>query len=491
MLKNEIIPVILSGGQGTRLWPISRASYPKQLMPFIDNKSLLQKTFERLRSLSGVSKIITVTNRDFLFQTQDGYRKLNAENNDLDLFYILEPFGKNTAAAITATALFLENRFGSEAIMLVCPSDHLISDKKAFSEDVDKAISLAHEKKLVTFGIKPTAPETGYGYIEIDGNCVRQFVEKPDLITAKKYIDSGNFLWNSGMFCFKISFFLEEMEIHNPEMVQAVRNCLRVSENDSNKLTKILELDSHEFEKIENTSIDYTLMEKSESVSVINSSFGWSDIGSWKSLHSAMDQDKMGNYFTGDVITHDTLNCHVQSDNRLVATVGLRNLTIIDTPDALLVCNQDSSQDVKYIVDELNRKGNNVTQLHRKVNRPWGTYVVLEEGDYFKVKQIEVNPGASLSLQLHHHRNEHWVVVKGVAKIINDEKEFLLNENESTYIPANHKHRLENPGLIPLIVIEVQSGNYLGEDDIIRYEDVYGRADLKINNVVVGETAQK
>jgi mannose-1-phosphate guanylyltransferase len=359
--------------------------------------------------------------------------------------------------------------------MLVLAADHLIADHAAFVTAVATAAALALSGNMVTFGIKPDAPETGYGYIQADGNRVLRFVEKPSLEVAKTYVNSGDYWWNSGMFCFRAGTILAELEKFGPEVVSATRSCFEKSAVISGSGIVQLELEATEFAKVPDISIDYAVMEKSTNVAVVPCSVGWSDIGSWTAVSGLSTADANGNSVRGDALLHDTVNCHVQSEGRMVATVGVSNLMIIDTPDALLVADRSRAQDVKHVYAALKARGHDSYKLHRTVHRPWGTYTVLEDGNGYKMKRIEVKPGASLSLQMHHHRSEHWIVVHGMAKVVNGENEFLLNTNESTYVPAGHKHRLENPGKIELVMIEVQSGEYLGEDDIVRFEDIYGR----------------
>jgi mannose-1-phosphate guanylyltransferase len=362
--------------------------------------------------------------------------------------------------------------------MLVLPADQLIMDQSAFEQAVGAAMKLAADGQLVTFGIQPTGPETGYGYIEADGSKVIRFVEKPSLQVAQTYIDSGKYLWNAGMFCFKAGAMLHEMQLHCPEILEASRACLAQSETIKGNEVSQIQLNSASFEKVPDDSIDYAVIEKSSNVAVVPCDIGWSDIGSWDALGNLTPEDADGNRIQGEVILHDVTNCYIQSNQHLVAAVGVDNLIIIDTPDAILVTDRNHAQDVKKIYARLKSEGHEAHRLHRTVHRPWGAYTVLEEGPSFKIKRIEVKPGASLSLQMHHHRSEHWIVVSGMAKVFIDDKELFVNTNESAYIHAGQKHRLLNPGLLGLVMIEVQSGEYLGEDDIVRFEDVYGRAKL-------------
>lgn len=469
----RLIPTILCGGAGSRLWPVSREMHPKPFIRLGDGQSLLQKAFLRGALLPGVEEILTVTNRELFFKTEDEFRQVSAA--EVATSFILEPFGRNTAAAIAAAALQVAQKYGKNAVMLVLAADHLIADQQAFQQAALKAAELATTGKLVTFGIQPDSPDTGYGYIEADGNTVLRFVEKPSLEIAQEYLASGRFLWNSGMFCFSVGSMLQQMEQYCPQILAATGACIEQSRFAEGKGFTQLELDPDTFRSVPDNSIDYAVMEKSDRVAVVPCNIGWSDIGSWTALGDLAEPDTNGNRIQGEALLHSTRNCTIQSDDRLVGTVGVENLIIIDTPDAVLVANKFCAQDVKHIYAALKAKGHEAHKLHRTVHRPWGTYTVLEEGSGFKIKRIEVKPGASLSLQMHRHRSEHWVVVNGSAKVVNGEREIVINTNESTFIPAGHKHRLTNPGVAPCVMIEVQSGEYLGEDDIVRFEDAYGR----------------
>lgn len=473
---SNLVSVVLSGGAGTRLWPASRESHPKPFMKLADGETLIEKVYTRSKALG--SDVLTVTNRDYYFMSRDEKERAGASG-----CFLLEPFGRNTAPAIALAAKMIEANTiattrGADTVMLVLAADHLIADQAGFASAVAEASKLAAQDYLVTFGIVPTAPETGFGYIQRGesvgfGNKVVRFVEKPDLETALSYVTSGNYLWNSGMFCFKAGMFLAELAKHAPEVAQAVEACWAAMQPLSN--TSMAEIPAALFKTAPDISIDYAVMEKSDKVAVVPGDFGWSDIGSWNAIRDLVEPDAGQNRALGDAIFVDSTNIFVQSEDRLVATVGINDLMIIDTADALLVAHPDKSQDVKKVVTQLKKDGHDAFKLHRTVARPWGTYTVLEEAPGFKIKRIEVKPGASLSLQMHHHRSEHWVVVNGTAKITNGDKEILIQANESTYIPAGQKHRLENPGIIPCVMIEVQCGAYLGEDDIVRFEDKYGR----------------
>lgn len=470
----KLIPTILCGGAGSRLWPVSRELHPKPFIRLADGQSLLQKAWLRGAALQDVAEILTVTNRELLFKTEDEFREVNAAG--VTTSFILEPFGRNTAAAIAAAALQVARKYGKDAVMLVLAADHLITDQQAFQQAVLKAVELAAAGKLVTFGIQPDSPEIGYGYIEADGNTVLRFVEKPSLQKAQEYLASGRFLWNSGMFCFTVGSMLQQMELYCPQILAATKTCIEQSKLAEGKGFMQLELDPDTFGSVPDNSIDYAVMEKSDQVAVVPCNIGWSDIGSWTALGDLAEPDTDGNRIQGEALLHNTRNCIIHSNYRLVGTVGVENLIIIDTPDAVLVADKSRAHDVKHIYTELKAKGHETHKIHRTVHRPWGTYTVLEEGNGFKIKRIEVKPGASLSLQMHHHRSEHWIVVSGMAKVNVGDRELFVSTNESAYIHAGHKHRLENPGLLNLVMIEVQSGGYLGEDDIVRLEDNYGRA---------------
>jgi len=470
----SLLPIILCGGAGSRLWPVSRESHPKPFIRLADGESLLQKAFLRAVALPGVKEVLTVTNRELFFKTEDDFREVNA--NKCATSFILEPFGRNTAAAVATAALHTAKTHGEQTVMLVLAADHLIADQAAFAKAVAAAQKLAEAGKVVTFGVQPQTPETGYGYIEADGENVVRFVEKPSLEKAREYLASGKFVWNSGMFCFTARTILKEMQQHCPEILSTAADCMKASPSAQGPDGAVqIRLEPGCFGAVPDLSFDYAVMEKCEHAAVVRCDIGWTDVGSWTALSDLSPADASGNRVEGEALLFDVKNCYVRGGNRLIGAVGVEDLIVIDTPDALLLASKDRAQDVKQIFAELKARGHEAYKLHRTVHRPWGTYSVLEEGPRFKIKRIEVKPGASLSLQMHHHRNEHWVVVSGMAKVVNGEKEFFVSTNESTYIPAGHKHRLENPGVVELVMIEVQSGEYLGEDDIVRFEDIYGR----------------
>lgn len=469
----SVVPVILCGGAGSRLWPVSRECRPKPFIRLADGQSLLQKVFRRGANLPDVAEILTVTNRELLFATRDEYAAVNPRG--LPTPFLLEPFGRNTAPAVAAASLSIAERHGGDALVLVLPADHLIADEAAFAAAVARAEDLAGGGAIVTFGIEPERAETGYGYIEAEGQRVLRFVEKPDAETARAYVESGRFLWNSGMFCFAAGAMLAELARHCPAVIEAVRPALDQARPHGETGGARLELEEASFARAPDISIDYAVMEKSDRVAVVPCRIGWNDIGSWTALGDLVEADAQGNRVLGEALLHDVSNCFIQGDGRMIGAIGLDNLIVVDTPDALLVANRDRAQDVRAIYAELKRRGHDTHKTHRTVARPWGTYTILGEGPGFKIKRIEVKPGASLSLQMHYHRSEHWIVVSGMARVVNGTRDMLVNTNESTFIPAGHRHRLSNPGLIDLVMIEVQNGVYLGEDDIVRFEDKYGR----------------
>jgi len=479
--NTPFIPVILSGGAGTRLWPVSRRAYPKPFMKLANGKTLAELTLQRALPLAHDGTVMTVTSRDYYFITRDLYRTIDGVDMDKQL-YLLEPTGRNTAPAVALAALTIADRFGPDAIMLVMPADHLIRDQKAFESTVNDAICAAQEGYLTTFGIFPTQPETGYGYIKagesLPGTPARKvdrFVEKPDLKTAMEYLACGNYLWNSGMFCLPVAAVLEAFDKHAPEVLTSARACYEASTHPAQQGT-VIELDSPTFSAMPDISIDYAIMEKADNCAVVDGRFDWNDIGSWNAMAALADCDECGNRVEGKAITVDTRDTYVRSSDRLVATVGVSDLMIVDTGDAVLVAHKDRAQGVKDVVQFLRAHNHEAAVYHQTVHRPWGSFTVLEDADDCKVKRLVVKPGQVLSLQRHRHRSEHWTVVDGEARVRVGDKEFTLKQNESTYIPAGQLHRLENPTDKDIALIEVQTGSYFGEDDIERFEDIYGRA---------------
>ncbi len=479
----NIIPVIICGGAGTRLWPVSREAFPKPLLKLADGQSLLQKTFLRASHVANVDEVVIVTNRETYFLTKD--ECVEADSNISRLGFILEPSARNTAAAIGVAAEVVRQQHGADAIMLVMPADHLVDDEIAFGAAVQHAARAAQEGRIVTFGIRPTKPETGYGYIEFESkplpgadavHKVVQFVEKPKLAVAEELVAGGRHLWNAGMFCFTAETMLAELEKYAPSVLEPAVAAVIDAKRSTSKDGYTVELDGAQFARAEDISIDYAVMERSDNVNVVPCEMGWSDIGSWLSISELTAPDARGNRIHGEAELYEVDNCFIRSeDGRMIGAVGVQDLIVVDTADALLIATRERAQDVKQIVAKLKKVNHDAYRLHRTVHRPWGTYTVLEEGDRFKMKRIVVKPNAQLSLQMHHHRSEHWIVVSGCADIVNGEQIISLQPNESTYIPAGHKHRLINPGVMDLVLIEVQCGEYLGEDDIVRFEDVYGR----------------
>jgi mannose-1-phosphate guanylyltransferase/mannose-6-phosphate isomerase len=471
-----ITPVILSGGAGTRLWPLSRELYPKQLLPLVGPRTMLQQTLLRLDGLATSAPVI-VCNEAHRFLVAEQLRQLKIEPRAT----LLEPFGRNTAPAIALAAHAVLKGLATrpnavEPVLLVLPADHVIRDTAAFHQAVRTALAAAEGGQLATFGIVASAPETGYGYIqrgEASGAAFRitRFVEKPNSERAREFVASGNYYWNSGMFLFRARRYLQELERFAPEMARTCEAAFRGATADMD-FTRI---DAALFESCPADSIDYAVMEKTADAVVVPLNAGWSDVGSWASLHAASDEDAHGNVTHGDVMCEDTEGSYLYAESRLVAAVGLRAHVVVETKDAVLVAPKERVQDVRKLVLRLKELGRYEHSLHREVFRPWGSYDSLESGPRFQVKRLKVKPGATLSLQMHHHRAEHWVVVAGTARVTRGEEEFILEENQSTYIPVGVKHRIENPGMIPLEIIEVQSGSYLGEDDIVRFEDRYGR----------------
>lgn len=470
-----ILPVILSGGAGTRLWPLSTENHPKQFISLIGQQTLFQETITRLDDLQDLLPPLVICNNSHRFMVAEQIRSLGVEASGI----FLEPCGRNTAPAVAMAALHAQEL--DNPLLLVLPADHLIQDVDTFQTVVEQATTSAEAGKLVTFGIVPNKAETGYGYIEADrcepgqANTVLNFIEKPDLETAQSYLEAGRYLWNSGMFMFRADLYLQELERFRPDIYAACKNVYATLTSDLD----FLRLDEDAFSACPSDSIDYAVMEKTDKAVVYPLDAGWNDIGAWSSLWEVQPHDDEGNVRIGDVLTEQTDNCYLHAQNRLLATVGVEDLIVVETSDAVLVAKRDKVQNVKEIVEQLKGSGRGEALLHRRVNRPWGAYEGIDVGERFQVKRITVDPGAELSLQKHHHRAEHWIVVKGTAKVTCGEEIRHLSENQSTYIPLGEVHRLENPGKIPLEMIEVQSGSYLGEDDIVRLDDNYGRTPEK------------
>lgn len=466
------LPVIIAGGSGTRLWPLSRQLNPKQFLPLVEaGMTMLQATINRLDGLEHLPARL-ICNEHHRFLAAEQLRQSGVEEAKI----ILEPLGRSTAPAIALAALQALSS-GDDPVLLVLAADHLIQDVTAFHASVRSALALAEAGKLVTFGVVPTHPETGYGYlcrgtsVGEGGFKVDRFVEKPDLKTAERYLATGGYYWNSGMFMFRASRYLEELEQFQPKILSACRESLAKGQQDM-YFTRV---DADTFAACPEVSIDYAVMEKTNDAVMVSLSAGWSDIGSWSALWDAGVKNAEGNLFRGDVLAERTTDSYIHATHRLVATLGIEDLIIVETKDAVLVAHKDQVQDVKMIVDRLKAGGRYEHANHREVYRPWGIYDCIDSGERYQVKRITVKPGEKLSVQMHHHRAEHWIVVSGTARVTNGDKTYLVTENQSTYIPIGHVHALENPGMIPLELIEVQSGSYLGEDDIVRFEDIYGR----------------
>jgi mannose-1-phosphate guanylyltransferase len=471
----KLVSVVLSGGAGTRLWPASHPGYPKPFMK-LGGQTLLTQAVERGRAC-GTDELLVVTNQDYFFLTRHVLEQLPDAPNTR---FLLEPQGRNTGPAIALAALYCEAHYGPDAVMLALPADHLIPDTQAFVACALEAAQIAQQGRLAVFGVHPTGPETGYGYIEVEhvrreSQPVRRFVEKPDLATAQEYLATGRYYWNSGMFCFTAKTMLEAMAQHAPRLLEAAQQVHRHSQASGN----VLRFDTHLFGLQPDTSIDYAVMEHADNASVVPARFGWSDVGSWPAVAQAHMPDASGNTFAADVVALETRGTHVQVDShspKVVATVGVQDLVIVDTPDALLVAHKDSAQKIKSVVDTLKARNHEGAYPQTTVHRPWGTFATLKEEDGYKVKRITVRPGESLSLQYHHHRAEHWVVVKGLALVRVGDREIRTEPGQYRYIPLKEKHRLSNIGTEELVLIEVQCGAYLGEDDIVRLADAYGRA---------------
>ena len=472
-----IVPVVLSGGAGSRLWPLSRELYPKQFLPLLGEHTMVQETVLRLSDIPDLQAPIVVCNEAHRFLVDEQLTTVGYKPSAV----LLEPIGRNTAPALVLAAVRALEA-GQDPLLLVLPADHGINEPKSLCKAVEFAAPLAEQGSLVTFGIVPTEPETGYGYIKrgdrqqrseegVEAYAVARFEEKPDKQTAENYLSSGDYYWNSGMFLFKASTYLEELKRFEPEMLA----CCQTAYNASRGENGFTYVDESSFSQCPSNSIDYAVMEKTEKAIVVPLDAGWSDVGSWSALWEIGQKDAAGNLTKGDVFAKNVKNTYVHADNRMVAAIGIENAVIVETADAVLVCDKDQVQDVKAIPTFLKQHGRSEAKLHRKVYRPWGCYESIDQEDRFQVKRITVNPGACLSSQMHHHRAEHWIVVKGTAKITKDDEVIILSENQSTYIPLGVTHRLENPGKIPLELIEVQSGSYLGEDDIVRFDDQYGR----------------
>ncbi|MED5610764.1 MULTISPECIES: mannose-1-phosphate guanylyltransferase/mannose-6-phosphate isomerase [Pseudomonas] len=470
-----MIPVILSGGSGSRLWPLSRKLYPKQFLALAGEHTLFQQTLERL-AFEGMEPPLVVSNKEHRFILQEQLEQLKLKTQGI----LLEPFGRNTAPAVAIAAMKLVAE-GRDELLLVLPADHVLEDPRAFQRALALATVAAEKGEMVLFGVPASRPETGYGYIRASADDklpggvsrVERFIEKPDEARARQFVEQGGHFWNSGMFLFRASRFLEELKRHDADIYDTCLLALERSQHEGD----LVNIDPATFECCPDNSIDYAVMEKTQRACVVPLAAGWNDVGSWSSIWEVHDKDANGNVTKGDVLVHDSRNCLVHGNGKLVSVVGLDDIVVVETKDAMMIAHRDHVQDVKKVVNELDAAGRSETQNHCAVYRPWGSYDSVDMGGRFQVKHITVKPGAQLSLQMHHHRAEHWIVVSGTAQVTCDDKVFLLTENQSTYIPIASVHRLANPGKIPLEIIEVQSGSYLGEDDIERLEDVYGRTE--------------
>lgn len=470
MNSANITPVIMAGGSGTRLWPLSRTKYPKQFLTLgLDQHTLLQQTVLRLKELN-CTELILICNEEHRFLAAEQMREIG-----ISATIILEPTGKNTAPAVALAALYLQ-RQKIDTTMLVLAADHVIKDVNILHQSILHATQLAQQGSMVTFGITPTHPEIGYGYIKqgkplLNGFCVDKFVEKPTYATAQSYLQSGDFLWNSGMFMFKADKYLQELATYAPDIFDCCSQAISTTKADFD----FIRIDQSIFETCRSESIDYAIMEHTQNATTVTLDAGWSDVGSWSALWDIQQKNDDGNVIIGDVIAHRSHNNYIHGENRLITLVGVDNLIVVETKDAVLVANKDNTQDIKGIVEHIKDKGRQEHDIHREIYRPWGKYDSIDASDRYQVKRITVNPNQKLSLQMHHHRSEHWIVVKGTAKIHKGDESFLLTENQSVYIPLGEIHALENPGILPLELIEIQSGSYLGEDDIVRFSDIYGR----------------
>lgn len=469
----KLVSIILCGGAGSRLWPLSREMQPKPFIRMDDGLSLLQKAFSYAQCIREVSEVVAVTN--FEYNDKTAVELIEKNKKALQLSFISESKGRNTAPAITSAVLYLKQKYGDDTILLIQPSDHLIQEPDKFAQAVQEGAELAKQGKIVTFGIKPTAPETGYGYIEVDGDKVLRFVEKPSIENAENYIASGKFLWNSGIYCFSVGTFINHMHKHYESLLKEIKNCLDNSVISSKTIQKQsitdVILDKHLFESIEENSIEYALLEKDPEIFVIPCEIGWSDVGSWTSFGNLYAADSDGNRVVGDVEIIGSKNCTIYGQDRLVGAIGIKDAVIVDTRDALLVAKKSEVGKVRELYSMLKRKGHNTHKEHQTVHRDWGSYTLIESGQNYAIKRMVVKPRGRQGLQMHHHRNEHWVVVSGIGRVTNGKDVYFITVQQSTFISAGSKHRLENPGQVPLIIIETQTGDYINESDIVRFDD--------------------